>query len=174
MDTLLGLVTGRQGPSLAEPPDLFGELLAHLMRSVEEGLGGDETLGEQVAERRGSFGPLDVDQFVIRAEQVADLDAAARGPERVADPLVLVQAHVSGSDARDVGVVIALVPSDAQVPRRQVERGLAEEEPVISSRDARTYSLPISYQVPSMWKNLRPSASDRLASNHRSALGRNG
>ena len=62
---LLRLVVGRQGPPLAKPPDLFGELPAHLMRAVEEGLGGDEALGEQVAERRGSLGALDVDQFVV-------------------------------------------------------------------------------------------------------------
>jgi hypothetical protein len=69
------------------------------VRAVEKRLGGDEALREQVAERRGSVGPLDVDQFAVRAEQVADLDAAARGAERVADPLLAPEQSGIGYEA---------------------------------------------------------------------------
>lgn len=65
---LLRHETVRQDAAASESGNLGGELLPDGGRTVDQALSRDQTLGEQVAQRRGTFGSLDVDELVVRTE----------------------------------------------------------------------------------------------------------
>ena len=94
VDDLSRLEVGREGTPAGQGGDRGDEAFPDRGRPGDQALGGDETLGEQVAQRGGSPGALDVDELVARAEQVADLQAAACS-QRVANRCIPVQAQVS-------------------------------------------------------------------------------
>ena len=95
------LEVGREGAPAGQGGDRGDEAFPDWGRSGDQTLGGDEALREQVAQRGGALGALDVDELVAWAEQVADLQAAARS-QRVAHRCVPVQAQVSFPPDRGV------------------------------------------------------------------------
>lgn len=92
MHHLARLEVPRQRPAVRESGNDVSEPVSHGGWPGDQALRRDEPLCEQVTERRGSLGALDVDEFVAQPEQVADLQAAAR-PERIPDARVPVQAQ---------------------------------------------------------------------------------